>query len=156
MCVYLHIYCWQAKWAWMLNHLGQLHISHLSVKSKVTWTDIYNCPCNSSNSRMFNYLVTADDMSSRKLRVREVLVEREMLRSNLISNYFSRIIIFLSEKWVLCIMGRIRLLPSFIIHWEMGPSFPWKNNYRKGYFHSLMERGDLKRSSRWMHDNHRS
>lgn len=34
------------------------------------------------------------DMSSRKLRVREVFIEREMLRSNLISNYFPELLFF--------------------------------------------------------------
>lgn len=58
---YAHMYNWQAKRFWMSNHPKQLHISHLFLKPKITGTDMYHWLCNSSNSRVFNYLVTADD-----------------------------------------------------------------------------------------------
>lgn len=64
-CIYTHrcahTYSWQAKRIWMSNHLEQLHVKHLFLKPKITGTDMYHWLCNSSDSRVFNYLVTADD-----------------------------------------------------------------------------------------------
>lgn len=95
------------------------------------------------------------DMSNRKLRVKEVFMEMEMIRSNLISNYFSWIIIFLLVlKEGAIYYGKNQKISIIYYPLRNGPLFFQEKPIMEKVtsIHSDGRRV-LKKSPRWMQDN---